>query len=68
VRGFARMSERHMNSVAASLPVIQKVEGLCARWPTWARAGAGFPCWWAGFSPILFLLFPFLFSTKLGHL
>jgi hypothetical protein len=67
VRGFARMSERHMNSVAASLPVIQKAEGLYARWPTRAHAGAGFPCWWAGlgwFQPSIVPSFSFSFYCQ----
>jgi hypothetical protein len=42
VRGFARMSERHVNSVMVSLRVFQIARGLCAKPPAWAHAG--FPC------------------------
>jgi hypothetical protein len=65
------MSERHMNSVAASLLVIQKAEGLCARWPAWVHTSACFPRWWAGlglFQPNTVPFFPFLFTARLGNL
>jgi hypothetical protein len=64
VKGFAQMLERHMNSVTSSLLVIQKAEGLSARWPTRARAGAGSPRRWSGLGwfqpnnvPCFFLFF-----------
>jgi hypothetical protein len=56
-----QMSERHINSVMASLLVIQKAEVLCARWPARARVSpVGGPVW-ASISPILFLFFLFFF-------
>jgi hypothetical protein len=65
VRGFAQMSERHVNSVAASFLVIQKAEGLYARWRARARVSPVGGPYWAGFSLALFILFLFLFLPDL---
>jgi hypothetical protein len=54
-----------------SLPVIQIAEGLYARFPVRARAQARLPgrgAVWAEFSPVLFIVFLFLFSARLGKL
>jgi hypothetical protein len=58
------MSETQRNSVKDTLRVFLIARGLCAKTPTWARARAHFlvrgPTR-AGFSPLLFIPFPFLF-------
>jgi hypothetical protein len=49
--------------------VFQLVEDLCARLPKWEWARAGFSVRGpdrASFSPVLFILFIFPFSAKLG--
>jgi hypothetical protein len=61
------MLERHMNIVAASLPVIQKAGGLCAKPPARARMGASFPCRWVvlgSFQPTTIHSFPFSFFSQ----
>jgi hypothetical protein len=57
-----------MNSVMASLPVIQKARGLCAKPPARAARARVSPVGglvWPGFSPALFILFLFLFLPDL---
>jgi hypothetical protein len=51
------MSERHMNSVVTSLPVIQKAGGLYAKPPARARVSPVGGLVWTRFSPALFILF-----------
>jgi hypothetical protein len=63
-----QLSVKQMNSVTGSLRVFQMARGLCAKPP--ARARACFPVRglvWADLSPSLFILFPFLFTAKLGN-
>jgi hypothetical protein len=59
-------SETQMNSAKGSLPVIQIPKGLYANCPTRARFPVHGPAR-AGLSPLLFILFPFLFLPGLGN-
>jgi hypothetical protein len=60
-----------MNSAQGFLTGYSTAEVLCAKLISWARARARFPVRglsWAGLSPLLFNLFPFLFLPGLGNL
>jgi hypothetical protein len=64
------MSMRQGNSGKDSLWVFQIVRGRSAKMTPRARAGACFPGrgpTWADFSPLLFMLSPFLFLLDLGN-
>jgi hypothetical protein len=64
-----QMSVRHGNNAKDSLRGFQIARVLCANLAMQARARACFPKHgptWAGFSPILFIIFPFSFSARLG--
>jgi hypothetical protein len=58
-----------MNSTLSSLLVIQMARDLCGKPHARAR---WYPCgvWadWAEYVPILFMLYPFLFTINLGNL
>jgi hypothetical protein len=63
------MSETHVNSARGSLLLVQKAEVFCVKPPTRARVwrvSPGRGSYRAGFSPLLFILFLFLFLPHLG--
>jgi hypothetical protein len=66
-----RMSETQKNSANDSLRVIQTARVLCVNTPTQACVRARLPgdgSGWVRLSPVLFLLFPFLFLPGLENL
>ena len=67
-RTSVQISVRHRNSAKDSLRVFQIVRAHCANLAKQVHARARFPergPTWAGFSPILFIIFPFLFLLDL---
>jgi hypothetical protein len=66
-----RMLKTYKNSAKDSLRVFQIARGLCAKTPTRACTRARFPVpgpTRAGWSPLLFIHFLFLFLPDLGNL
>jgi hypothetical protein len=67
---LVQMSVRHWNSGKDSLRVFQIARVLCANLTPRAPVGARFPrrgLTWAGFNPLLFIFFPFLFLPDLEN-
>jgi hypothetical protein len=65
---LVQTSVRQTNSTLGYLLLIQKAEVFCVKPPTRARArrvSPGRGLYWASFSPELFTVFSFFFSTKL---